>query len=354
MPAAIPVAAMAGASALGAGATGVAIAGAAGGALASQMSKKDSAGNSIPSAGSINSTDAASSAETARLNARLNRYNQTTPYGNLVWNQDASNPDIWNSTVTLSPEQKVIYDQLVRNRTNSAYLGANVSNQLNNTVGTPIVEPITAMPDSSGDTRKRVEDALYSRMTSRLDPQFSQRQGDLESKLVNQGINIGTEAWDREAQNLSFDRNDAYQTAMDSAITAGGAEESRQNALQWGDRQNQLSEQYTKRNQLLNELAALMEGGQVTNPQFQATNTSTNVANTPTSSNYWNEYQANQARQNAATNSDNSLMQGLFGLGSAYLQGGGGFGSTGGLFGGGTTPVSPYVSGGGQTLGSIR
>jgi hypothetical protein len=353
MPAVIPVAAMAGAGALGASATGVAIAGAAGSALASSMSKSGSGGGgggSVPSPESVSQADAAAAAETARLNARLNRYNQTTPYGNLTWSQDPNDPDIWSSNVALSPEQQAIYDQISKNQLHSANLWDTVGGQATGLLGQGIQAPTSPLPNSSDATRQRIEDALYQRMTSRLDPQFSQRQGDLESRLVNQGINIGTEAWDREAQNLAMDRTDAYQTAMDAAIAAGGNEASRQNALEWGDRQNYLAEQSGMRNQLLNELASLSSGSQVTNPQFQGQQTGVNVASTPTSSNYWNAYQANQAQQNANTNSQNTLMQGLFGLGSAYLSGGGGFGSSGGLFGGGA--VTPYTTGGGQRLGT--
>ena len=80
--------------------------------------------------------------------------------------------------------------------------------------------------DFSGD-RQRVEDALYSRSTSRLDPQFQMGQRDLETKLYNQGVQPGTEAWNRELDSLARQKQDAYSGARTDAITGGGQEQSR-------------------------------------------------------------------------------------------------------------------------------
>ena len=80
--------------------------------------------------------------------------------------------------------------------------------------------------DFSGD-RQRVEDALYSRSTSRLDPQFQMGQRDLETKLYNQGVQPGTEAWNRELDSLARQKQDAYSGARTDAIAGGGQEQSR-------------------------------------------------------------------------------------------------------------------------------
>lgn len=85
----------------------------------------------------------------------------------------------------------------------------------------PTVQGVT------GDTRQKVVDALYNQQTSRLDPRYQQSQSDLDARLAAQGITQGSQAYDREQQNLARDRNDAYSTAMNSAITGGGAEETR-------------------------------------------------------------------------------------------------------------------------------
>lgn len=78
-----------------------------------------------------------------------------------------------------------------------------------------------------GTGRQSVEDALYSRATSRLDPQWGDRESSVEAKLYNQGLRPGDEAYDRAMRDLEFARTDAYQAARDQATAQGGAEENR-------------------------------------------------------------------------------------------------------------------------------
>lgn len=83
--------------------------------------------------------------------------------------------------------------------------------------------PQGAMPTSSDAYRQQIQDALYSQQQSRLDPRFSQAGSDLESRLAAQGITQGSEAYNREIQNLGRERTDAYQQAMNQAIAGGEA-----------------------------------------------------------------------------------------------------------------------------------
>lgn len=99
-----------------------------------------------------------------------------------------------------------------------------------------------AMPTADNAARQSVEDALYSRMTSRLDPQYEQTQAKLESQLTNQGITQGSEAWDTEMQNLGRNKNDAYQSAMETAIMNGGTEMQRQFELSMSGRKQGMTE----------------------------------------------------------------------------------------------------------------
>jgi hypothetical protein len=99
-----------------------------------------------------------------------------------------------------------------------------------------------ALPTANDETRKRVEDALYQRETSRLDPQFQQTEDSIRSTLLNRGITEGSEAWNNELQNFGRNKNDAYSTAMWDAITKGGAEQSRLLGDQLGIRQQGTNE----------------------------------------------------------------------------------------------------------------
>jgi hypothetical protein len=90
--------------------------------------------------------------------------------------------------------------------------------------------------------RNGVENALYSRATARLDPRFNQQQSDMEAALSNQGIARGSEAWNRESTNFNNSRNDAYSSAMNDAIAAGGNEQSRLFGMDLSARQQGVNE----------------------------------------------------------------------------------------------------------------
>ena len=78
--------------------------------------------------------------------------------------------------------------------------------------------------DSS--TRQKVEDALYSR----LNPQLQQDEHDLRTRLLNSGIEVGTDAYNREMDAFNRKTNDARM----QVVLAGGQEEDRQTKLLQG------------------------------------------------------------------------------------------------------------------------
>lgn len=80
---------------------------------------------------------------------------------------------------------------------------------------------------TSEASRQRITDALYRRQTAMLDPQTSQQSSDLTSRLAAQGITEGSPAYQRAMDNQARQQSEAYQSARDSAILAGGAEDSR-------------------------------------------------------------------------------------------------------------------------------
>lgn len=80
--------------------------------------------------------------------------------------------------------------------------------------------------DFNGE-RQKVEDALYSRSTADLDPQYQQREQALRTSLLNSGNTEGSEAWNNAMGNFNRERTGAYDQARNSAILAGGNEQSR-------------------------------------------------------------------------------------------------------------------------------
>lgn len=86
---------------------------------------------------------------------------------------------------------------------------------------------VRALPGTIDDaSRRRVEEAIMSR----INPQYAQDEASLRNRLLNSGIEVGTDAYNREMNNFSQRLNDARM----QAVLAGGTEESRQVGLTQG------------------------------------------------------------------------------------------------------------------------
>lgn len=96
--------------------------------------------------------------------------------------------------------------------------------------------------DDAAATRQRAEDAIYQSATSRLDPQWDQRQQQLENQLANRGISVNSEAYSRAMEDFQRSRTDAYNQAQMASITGGGAEAQRDFGMDLGLRQQQVGE----------------------------------------------------------------------------------------------------------------
>lgn len=248
-------------------------------------------------------------------------------------------PDKVTVRQSLTPEQQALFDQQNRISTGLGNIAeggiSRVGNMLGSAYDSSGLPAFTGSVDSMsreiqrgyGPTRgqvqygvdprfdqtgDQVQEALYRKQTQMLDPQFQQQSSDLSSRLANQGIMPGSEAYNREMNNFARNQQNAYESARDAAILAGGQEQSRLNEMglsraqlnnaaqaqeladlmgragfnnaaigqmfgqnlssaQFGNqaRQNKLQEDLTLRQLPLNEMTALMSGTQVNIPQFQ-------------------------------------------------------------------------------------
>lgn len=193
---------------------------------------------------------------------------------------------------TLSEDQQSILDQQTRADQNLATLGADLSG----TLGQQLTGNF-----SLGN--EETEGRLFDLGRQRLDPMFAQREDDLRTRLANQGINVGSAAYDREMNNFSQGRNDAY------------------NQLLLTGRGQASQELLTEDNQRINQIGALLSGGQVTQPNFS---TGTQINPTPTTdnaaiiNNNYNQrmaqWQQNQAASGSFLSGLGSVAGGLFSL----------------------------------------
>ena len=104
------------------------------------------------------------------------------------------------------------YDNTLNNLVNNAY---NMSQNLNN------MGNYTFNVDGSDEARKRAENAAWQAYSDRLQPKFEQQTNDLETRLQNQGITVGSNAYNRAMSNLRQNQNDSYNQAAYQAVLSG-------------------------------------------------------------------------------------------------------------------------------------
>ena len=135
--------------------------------------------------------------------------------------------------------------------------------------------------DFSGDTQ-RTQQATFGQAMNMLGPQFEQQQRQLEQRLADQGIPVGSEAYGQAMKQFAQNRDTALQNAAYQAVGAGSSEQSRLAAEQMQKQQ----------------LAAAMRG-----QGFSEAQTNANLANAARSAAFGENYQ-NVGANNAAVGQD--------------------------------------------------
>lgn len=190
---------------------------------------------------------------TATANAWLTNMNEYGPDGSRTFDQTGSTSVTdpytgqtyqvprFSVTQTLSPEQQKIKTQQDAASLNLASLGNNLSGQLG--------QQLTGNFKLGNEA---VESRLFDLGSRRLNPMFAQRDEDLRTRLANQGIKAGSQAYDREMGLLGQQQNDA----MNQLLLQG--------------RGQATQELLTEDNQRINQISALLNGGQVSMPNFMS------------------------------------------------------------------------------------
>lgn len=272
-----------------------------------------------------------------------------------------------------TPEGQAIYDQQLSAKYNLSGLANKASGQMLDLIGSPF--SLDSLPGygtlygmqeyipGAGDVRRSImgfgpgadmsqafsadRDKVERALMERMNPYLEQDRERLRSQLSNQGIKLGSEAFTEGMFNYDKQANDARL----AAILGAGQEQSRlygmaaqeagfenqaqnqafgQNAMQSEfinsiimnrfNAQNALRAQeaglhFAARNQPINEVGALLSGGQVNMPNFYGAN----VGPIPTSDyagiiqNYDNQRIAAWQAQQAQTGSIFGALGGLFG-----------------------------------------
>lgn len=257
--------------------------------------------------------------DAARAAAAANRVNQVTPYGNLTYSQSGTDPfgnPLYTATQTLSPDQQQLYSYDIETSKGLGQLSNLGLNYVRGMMQTPFsTQNISQMPINAGESYEQA-------ILRRAQPRLEQNRQRLEQNLANQGIPMGSEAYDRAMQQLAQSENDFLQSAIVGGFNTGLTA-----------RQQGFQEQAYMRNEPLNTLNAVRSGAQITSPSFvnvpqQATTAGPDLLGATGLQGQYNlgTYNAQQAANNAMTG-------GLFNLaGAALMSPTGTFSGPSGLF----------------------
>jgi hypothetical protein len=271
------------------------------------MGKKAPSAPAAPDPAATTAAAAKANRETAITQFGLNAVNQRDPYGSLEFSQIGTWADgtpRFQATQTLAPEEQRALD---------------LSRQAQDIYGQAGVQQLQSVRERLATPLNLNNEAVESRLmelgSRRLNPVLAERRNAMDTRLRQQGLMPGTQAYDVAMRSIGEAENDAF------------------NQLLLQGRGQAINEILTERASPLNEAAALLTGQQVQAPSFVNT-PQTSVAPTD----YMQAEAMRQAALNNAFNAKNQSYQtqlaGMYQLGSAAI-GAGGRAAMGGIGGGG-------------------
>jgi hypothetical protein len=243
--------------------------------------------------------------DAARAAAAANRVNQVTPYGSLNYAVTGADPygnPTWTSTTTLSPDQQALYNYDIAT---SKGLGALQQK------GLGYVDQMLASPfDTSklAQTGINPGEQMSESIMRRLQPNIQMEQKQFDTQMANQGIPLGSEAYENAKRMFDQRQNDKLVSSIiqgtDTGLRARG---------------QGFSEQAYQRNEPINTLNAVRSGSQVTNPNSFYVNAPQQA--TTAGADYLGAAgmtgNANIAAANATNAQRNAMISGLFNIGAA-------------------------------------
>ena len=233
--------------------------------------------------GAANQT-AANNLKAAQAAIAANRVNQITPYGSLNYSEtgtDSQGNPTW--TATQIP--------------NSQLSGA-ISNSLNQ-VSDQYASPFTGgnLPSYGINPSQTYSDAIMQR----LQPQQQMQQKQFDAQMANQGIPVGSEAYQNAARQFQQGQNDQRTSAVVGGMGVGLQANQQQYAQNLSNYQMPLN--------VANQLKGLATPNYV-NPAQQANTTGADIMGATQAG-----YNANMGAYNAQQAQNAGLTGGLMGLG---------------------------------------
>ena len=226
----------------------------------------------------------ASNIQTADETAKLNNINTYSPFGSSLFTQNPNGSYTLNQN--LSPDLQGLQGSQIglahwlsgagaplvgTAAAENAQGGGNLVHNALTGVGSAIpsgglsFNGLPALPSSASDFSnevKNAQDAAYNTQAAYLQPQQAEQNSNLAQKLADQGIPLGSDAYDRAMGDLSRSQTFANQQAQNAAVTAGNQEQQALFGENLGARQQGVNEQTAQYNAPVSALASLLGSGE--------------------------------------------------------------------------------------------
>jgi hypothetical protein len=156
--------------------------------------------------------------DTARLNKRLNTTDSRGPFGSVSYTDHGN--DRWSENAQFDPVIQSLIDRSV---------GAGGDIHARGLPGwqTMSSEGLPGLNVPGVENTSDIEDALYERSMSRLQPEIDKARSRTDATLAARGITSGSDASTKTYDDLSRRESDAFSNARLDAIAGAGAEQSR-------------------------------------------------------------------------------------------------------------------------------
>jgi hypothetical protein len=267
--------------------------------------------------GAANAT-AANNLKAAQVATAANRVNQYTPYGSLQYTQsgtDSQGNPMWSATQTpTEPLGSAINSNIgqIANQYGNQFNGGN-------------------LPSYGINPNQTYSDAIMQR----LQPQQEMQQKQFDAQMANQGIPVGSEAYNNANRQLQQTLNDQRTSAIVGGMQTGLTANQQQYAQNLSNYQLPLT--------VGSQLKALGTPNYI-NPASQQTTAGADALSAAIG-----QYNANMGKYNAGQAANQNMTSGLFGLGGAALNSPAGtFTGSNGLFGSigsGLSSATDYLGG---------
>jgi hypothetical protein len=246
--------------------------------------------------------------DAARIATAANRVNQVNPYGTLNYSITGEDPygnPTWTATTALSPDQQQLYNYDIATSKGLGQLQQKGLNYVSGMLDSPF--DTSRLPSTGINAGEQMSESIMRR----LQPNLQMEQKQFDAQMANQGIPLGSEAYQNAKRMFDERQNDRLTSAIIQGTDTG-----------MRARGQGFSELAYQRNEPINTLNAVRSGSQVNNPNSFFINAPQQA--TTAGADYMGAAgltgNAAIADANAQNANRNAMMQGLFSLGGAAMM----------------------------------